>query len=129
MFVAFLLIGQEDKPAPKLALGVPAPKPKLLGAPLSPQAMLRGMLAQERASRAQAGATVEVIGYEDEAVLKLLAIEAAENTRLNFHIMDKHSQRELYAFMHQDPSHPAPVLFVPKLAGGKVSTTDDKWLK
>jgi len=46
-----------------------------------------------------------------------------------FCIMDKHSQRELYAFMHQDPSHPAPVLFVPKLAGGKVSTTDDKWLK
>src|SRR5664279_2050184 len=129
LFVAVLLMGQEDKAAPKMSLGVPAPKLNLRAAPLSPQAMLRAMLAQERASRDQTGATVEVIGYEEGAVLKLLSIDAAEHTRLNFHIMDKHSQRELYAFMQQDPSHPAPVLFVPRLAGGKVPTADDKWLK
>lgn len=129
LFVAVLLFGQEGKPAPKPPPAAPAPKLKLRATPLSLQAMLRVMLAQERASRVLAGATVEVIGYEDETVLKLLSLDAAEHTRLNFHIMDKQSQRELYAFMNQDPSHPAPVLFVPKLAGGKVSTADDKWLK
>ncbi|HEX7552859.1 MAG TPA: hypothetical protein VF378_04855 [Geothrix sp.] len=87
------------------------------------------MLAQERASRNQAGATVEVIGYEEGTALKLLSFEAAENARLNFHIMDKRSQLELYAFMHQDPGHPTPVLSVPRLAGGKSSTAEDKWLR
>jgi hypothetical protein len=122
-------MGQEDKAVTRLPLGIPAPKLKLRATALSPQAMLRAMLAQERASRAQAGATVEVIGYEDGAVLKLLSFEAAENARLNFHAMDKDSQRELYALMHQDPGHPMPVLFVPRLAGGKSSTSEDKWLK
>ena len=84
LFVAILLMGLEDKDVPKLPLGVAVPKLKLRAAPLSPQAMLRAMLAQERASRDQAGATVEVIGYEDGVVLKLLSLEAAENTRLNF---------------------------------------------
>lgn len=129
LFVAILLVGQEDKPTPIPAETGPAQKLKFRAISLSPQALLRAMVAQERASRAQAGATVEVIGYEDEAVLRLLSIDVAEHTRLNFHIMDKHGQRELYAFMHQDPSHPAPVLFVPRLTGGKVSTPDDKWLK
>ncbi len=87
------------------------------------------MLAQERASRAQAGATVEVIGYEDEVVLKLLSIDVAEHTRRNFHVMDKQSQRELYAFMHQDPGHPTPVLFVPRLASGSYAKPNAEWLR
>jgi len=107
----------------------PAPMLRLRAAPLPPQAMLRVMVAQERASRAQAGATVEVIGYEEEAVLKLLAIHVAEQTRLNFRAMDKQSQRELYALMHQDPSRPAPVLFIPKAIGGPSSKADAEWFK
>jgi hypothetical protein len=91
--------------------------------------MLRAMVAQERASRAQAGATVEVLGYEDEAVLKLLSIDAAQHTRLNFHVMDKQSQRELYVLMHQDPSHPAPVLLMPKVAGVPSIRANAEWLK
>jgi hypothetical protein len=122
-------MGQEDKPAPKLSLGVPTPELKLQAAQLSPQAMLRAMLAQERTNLAQAGATVEVIGYEDEAAMKLLSIHAVEQVRLNFHIMDKQSQRELYALMHQDPSHPALVLFVLKVAGGPSAKADAEWLK
>jgi hypothetical protein len=129
LFVVSLLAGQGDKPLPKPVETGPAQKLKLRATPLSPQAMLRAMLVQERANRNQAGATVEVIGYEDEAVLKLLAIHVAEHTRLNFHTMDKQSQRELYAFMHQDPSRPAPVLFVPKVAGGPSAKTNSEWLK
>ncbi len=129
LFVAVLLSGQEGKPAPKPPLAVPSQQFKLRATPFSPQAMLRAMLAQERASRAQAGATVEVIGYEDEAALKLLSIDAAAHTRLNFHIMDKQSQRELYAFMHQDPSHPVPVMFIPKVAGGPSAKANADWLR
>jgi hypothetical protein len=116
-----LLMGQEEGAVPRPSFAVLAPPLKLRAAPLSPQDMLRAMLAQERVSRDQAGATVEVIGYEEGTALKLLSLEAAENTRLNFHIMDKQSQRELYAFMNQDPGHPTPVLSVPRLAGGKSS--------
>jgi hypothetical protein len=129
LFVAVLLSGQEAQPAPNPPPTVLGPKLKLRAAPLSPQAMLRAMLAQERASQAQAGATVEVIGYEDEAALKLVAINVAEHTRLIFHPMDTQSQRELYAFMHQDPSHPTPVLFVPKVAGGPSATPNAEWLR
>ncbi|HEY3270554.1 MAG TPA: hypothetical protein VGJ89_05005 [Geothrix sp.] len=76
-----LLVGQAEKPAPKTSHALPGPSLKLRVVPLSPQAMLRAMLAQEQASRTQAGATVEVIGYEDEAALKLLALDVAEHTR------------------------------------------------
>lgn len=124
-----LLMGQEEGTVPRPSFVVPGPPLKLRAAPLSPQNLLRAMLAQERASRNQAGATVEVIGYEEGTALKLLSFEAAENARLNFHIMDKRSQLELYAFMHQDPGHPTPVLSVPRLAGGKSSTAEDKWLR
>ena len=65
LFVAVLLVGQEDKPTPKPAETGPVQKLKLRAISFSPQAMLRAMVAQEKASRAQAGATVEVIGYED----------------------------------------------------------------
>ena len=129
VFVGALLLGQEDYLMPKLPLVGPAPNFKLRAASLSPQAMLRAKLAQERASRVQAGATVEVIGYEEEPALKLFALEATEHTRTNFHIMDKHGQRELYAFMHQDPSHPVPVMFIPKVAGGPSAEANADWLK
>jgi hypothetical protein len=43
--------------------------------------------------------------------------------------MDKQSHRELYNFMHQDPSHPAPVLFVPRAAGGPFTKANAEWLK
>lgn len=114
---------------PKPVEAGPVQKLKLRAIALSPQAMLRAMLAQERANRAQAGATVEVIGYEDEAVLKLLSIDAAEHTRLNFHVMETQGERELYAIMHQDPSLPTPVLFIPTLAGGPSTRTNAEWLK
>jgi hypothetical protein len=129
LFVTSLLIGQDAKSGPKPPLVDPAPSLKLRATPLSPHAMLRAMLAQEQACRAQAGATVEVIGYEDATVLKLLSLNAAEHTRLNFHIMEKQSQRELYALMHQDPSHPTPVLFIPKVAGGPAAKPNAEWLK
>lgn len=129
LLVTVLLVGQEGKPVSNQVETGPAPKLRLRAAPLPPQAMLRAMVAQERASRAQAGATVEVIGYEEEAVLKLLAIHVAEHTRLTFRAMDKQSQRELYAFMHQDPSRPAPVLFLPKAIGGPSTKADAGWLK
>ena len=129
LYLAVLLMGQEDKPTPTPAETSPVQKLKLRATALSPQAMLRALVAQERASRTQAGATVEVIGYEDEAVLKLLTLDAAEHIRLNFHIMDKQSQRELYAFMQQDPSHPAPVLLIPMAAGAPSAQADANWLK
>ena len=87
------------------------------------------MVAQDQARRKQPGATVEVIGYDDEAALKLLSIRAAERARLEFHTMDKRGHQELYAFMHQDPCHPGPVLFVPRLPNGPSSTTEARWLK
>ena len=87
------------------------------------------MVAQDQAQRKQPGATVEVIGYDDEATLKLLALKVADKTRLEFRNTDTLHARELCAFMHQDPSHPSPVLIIPTLAGGPVTRADDKWLK
>lgn len=110
-------------------MDIPGPKLKLLAAPLSAQAMLRVMLAQEGASRVPSGATVEVIGYEEEAVLKVLSLGASEHTRLNFHIMSLRGQQELYALMHQDPGHSTPVLFVPILAGRPSPRPRDQWIR
>ncbi len=87
------------------------------------------MVAHDQAQRKQPGATVEVIGYDDEAALRLLAMTIRDQVRLEFRAMDEQGQKELYAFMHQDPSRPSPVLFVPMLAGGKVTKADDKWLR
>jgi hypothetical protein len=91
--------------------------------------MLRAMVAKHQAQSNQPGATVEVIGYDDDAALRLMALKVAEKTRLEFRNTDKLQARELYEFMHQDPSHPSPVLFVPMLAGGKATRAEDKWLR
>ena len=97
--------------------------------PLSPQEMLRSMVARDQARRSQPGATVEVIGYDEEAALKLLAITIRDQVRLEFRTMDKEGEKELYAFLHQDPNRPGPAPMVPMLAGAKVFRPEDKWLK
>ncbi|WLT33206.1 hypothetical protein [Geothrix sp. PMB-07] len=56
---------------------------------------------------------MEVIGYDDEAILKLLSLAVAKKVRLEFKATDKRQHRELYAFMQQDPSRPSPVLSIP----------------
>lgn len=104
------LSGQEVKPpAPPTA----KPRLNLPKRPLTPQEMLRAMVIQDQARRTQPGATVEVIGYDDEAALKLLSLTVAKKVRLEFKNTDKLQHRELYAFMQQDPSRPSPILFIP----------------
>ena len=71
------------------------------------------LVDQELARRNEPGATVEVIGTNEEAALKLLSATVAEKVRLAFKVTDKLQHRELYAFMQQDPSHPKPVMFIP----------------
>ena len=105
------------------------PRLNLRKSSLTPQEMIRAMVAKDQTQRREPGATVEVIGYDDEAALRLLALHVANKSRLEFRSTDKLQHRELYDFMHQDPSRPSPVLFVPMLAGGKVTRADDKWLK
>jgi hypothetical protein len=95
---------------------------------MTPQQMLRAMVALERAPAKQPGATVEVIGYDDEAALNLMALRLADQVRLGYRPLESHGHQELYAFMHQDPKHPGPVLLVPVLAGAKVRRAEDKWL-
>ncbi len=87
------------------------------------------MVALDQAQRNQPGTTVEVIGYDDEAVLKLMALRAIKQVGLEFKVMDTLPEQELYAFMHQDPSRPSPVLILPRLAGVPVARADDPWLK
>lgn len=70
------------------------------------------LVDQELARRNEPGATLEVIGYDDAAALKLLSSKVALKVRLAFKATDTHQHRELYAFMRQDPSHPKPVLFI-----------------
>lgn len=127
--MASLLMGQTVKPAPKSFPAPPGPRLKLPTTQLTPQDTLRAMVAQDQARKAEPGATVEVIGYEEEATLKLIAWHQAEQARLEFRPIDKRGHQELYAFIHQDPSHPSPVLILPALAGGKVARAEDKWLK
>ena len=91
--------------------------------------MIRAMVVSEQMQRKQPGAIVEVIGYEEEVALRLIGFKVVEKARLEFRNMDKLQHLELYNFIHQDPSRPSPVLFVPMLAGAKVSRTEDKWLK
>ncbi len=95
----------------------------------TPLEMVQAMLAQDQAQRREPGATVEVIGYDDEAALSLLSLNVAETVRLTFRNTDKLQHRELYEFMHQDPSHPNPVLISPVLAGGPLARAEDKCLR
>lgn len=96
---------------------------------MTPQQMLRAMMALEQAHAKQPGATVEVIGYDDEAALNLMALRLVEQVRRDFHPMSSQGNQELYAFMHQDPNRPGPVLLVSVLAGGKVTRAEDRWLR
>jgi hypothetical protein len=95
----------------------------------TPLEMVQAMLAQEAAQGRPPGATVEVIGYDDETVLNLLSLDVAQKVRLEFRNTDKLQHRELYEFMRQDPSHPSPVLIFPALAGGPAARADDRWLR
>jgi len=124
-----LLLGQDATPIKHPAPAPSAVRLKLRKSYRTPLEMIQAMMAQEAAQRRQPGATVEVIGYDDEAVLNLLSLNVAQKVRLEFRNTDKLQQRELYAFMRQDPSHPSPVLILPALAGGPVARADNKWLK
>ena len=129
LLLAPLLLGQGEPPkeqskAQPLSLAF-----KFEFGPMTPQATFKALLAQERAARKQAGATVEVIGYEDTTVLKLLSLQTAERVRLGFDRLDSRGNHELRAFMEQDPSHPSPVLVVPMLAGAPTTNPDAKWIK
>ena len=87
------------------------------------------MVTQDQAQRKEPGATVEVIGYDDESVLKMLAFTVVKRVRLEFKPTDTLQHQELRALMQQDPSHPSPVLILPRLAGGPVARAEDRWLK
>ena len=63
------LWGQEEQPAPKRPQGPTSQNHKLRAALPTPQAVLRALVAQNQARRIQPGATVEVIGYDEEAAL------------------------------------------------------------
>jgi hypothetical protein len=84
---------------------------------MRPLEMMRAMAALDQARRRQPGATVEVIGHDDSAALKLLSLGMAANIRHEYRVTDKAQHRELRAFMQQDPSKPSPILFVPRLPG------------
>lgn len=129
VLMSSLLAGQNARPVFNQSPEPPAPRLKLRRSSLTPQQMIRAMVAQDQARRKRPGATVEVIGYDDEAALKRLSMKVKEKVRLEFRNTDTLHARELYAFMHQDPSHPNPVLISPVLAGGPVARAEDKWLK
>jgi hypothetical protein len=95
----------------------PGPQPvlklKLPRQAHTPQETMRMLVDQELARRNEPGATVEVIGTNEETALKLLSVKVRDQARLAFRVTDKLQHRELYAFMQQDPSHPKPVMFIP----------------
>ena len=129
VLMSTLLTGQDALPVDHLSPPLPALRLKLWKAYRTPLEMVQAMVAQDQAQRKQPGATVEVIGYDDEAVLKMLAFTVVKKVRLEFKPTDTLQHQELRAFMQQDPSHPSPVLILPVPAGGPVARTDDKWLK
>jgi len=100
-----------------------------LATPQSPQVMLRAMVRQAQRHAKEAGATVEVIGIDEEQRLKLLALDTATRARLAFQPTDSLGHQALRAFMAQDPSRPSPVLVMPTAAGGKRPRPEDRWLK
>jgi hypothetical protein len=129
ILLSALLAGQgTEQPHPRPP-GPPAPHLKIRKPFQSPQELIRVMVAQDQAQRKQPGALVEVIGYDDEAVLKLLLLKMSQKASLEFRNTDKLQAQELRAFMQQDPSHPSPALILPVMPGGPVARTDDKWLK
>jgi hypothetical protein len=111
------LYGQANAPLPPLDPGPRLPIRVIRGAACGPQELIRTMLAAERTRRGLPGATVEVIGYDEEATLKLLSLKVAAMVQFEFRPMDKLQHQELRALMQQDPSKPVHVLFVPRLPG------------
>ena len=129
ILLSSLLAGQGATP---VAIPSPGPVSLRLGpqkSQLTPQEMIRAMVKQEQTPKNQPGATVEVIGYDEEVAIKLLTWKAAEKVRLEFRPIDSRGNQELYTFMHQDQKSSSPVLIIPALAGGPASRADDKWLK
>lgn len=124
-----LLLGQSPAPMEHPSSAPSAVRLRLRNSYQTPLEMVQALMAQEAAQRGQPGATVEVIGYDDETVLNQLSLDVAQKVRLEFRNTDKLQHRELYEFMHQDPSHPSPVLIFPALAGGPAARADDRWLK
>jgi hypothetical protein len=124
-----LLLGQDAMPVVHPSPAPSAVRLKLRKSYRTPLEMIQAMVAQEAVQRRQPGTTVEVIGYDDEAILNLLSQNVAQKVRLEFRNTDKMQHQELYEFMRQDPSHPGPVLILPALAGGPVARAADKWLK
>lgn len=129
LLLASLLLGQEAPPGIKPASTELAQHLRIRAVLMTPQAMLRAMVAMDRAQRDQPGAVVEVLGYDDEKALRLLALAAAQHVRLAFDPMTMEGHRNLYAFMHQDPNRPSAVPPAPMLAGAKVARSEDKWLR
>ena len=125
LLLAASLAGQSPRPLP---IPMPLEQSRALQAEFLPlREQLREMLPQDSAQRTTPGATVEVIGTDETAALKLLSFRVLEQVRREFHPMDTHGQRELYAFMHQDPSHPAPTFFIPPMAGAPITASSDAW--
>jgi hypothetical protein len=83
----------------------------------SPLDQVKAMVARDPELANLPGATVEVIGHDDASALKLLSMRIRDQVRLEFHPMDTLGEHELYQFMHQDPGHPGPVLFLPPVPG------------
>lgn len=131
LLLAVDLAGQPLKAVPA-SRPSPIPTPReqsraLHAAFLSFREQLKTMLPQDPARRTTPGATVEVIGTDETTALRLLSLRVLEQVRHEFHPMDTQGQHELYVFMHQDPSHPAPVLFIPPLAGAPIASPGDAW--
>ncbi len=125
LLLAASLAGQSPRPLP---IPMPLEQSRALQAAFLPlREQLREMLPQDSAQRTTPGAMVEVIGTDETAALKLLSFRVLEQVWREFHPMDTQGQRELYAFMHQDPSHPASVLPIPLLAGAPVASPGDAW--
>ena len=131
-----LLLAVDLAGQPPKAVSAPRPSPiptpleqsrALQAAFLPLREQLREMLPQDSAQRTTPGATVEVIGTDETTALKLLSFRVLEQVRHEFHPMDTRGERELYAFIHQDPSHPASVLIFPPLAGAPVASPGDAW--
>lgn len=121
-------ISQEQHRALHAVFLDPQVQARTLGAVFpNPREVLNAMVAQDQAQRKNPGAVVEVIGTDEVTSLRLLSLRLSGQVRREFHPMDTWGQRELYAFMHQDPSHPAPVLIIPPLAGAPSVSPADAW--
>lgn len=84
---------------------------------MMPKEMLLAMVAVDRVERGVPGAVVEVIGRDEEAALRLIAVKAVDHVLREYRPIDGRGHQALYAFMNQDPRRPAQGVSVPMLAG------------